>query len=137
MLKSLNESVYAKAKSIALNNGRQFHLSAIIWRKKRPIAIYTNTFKSHPKCTRFLGPADQGRVSSSMHAEMSAVRFAKPGDVIEVLRWDKDGNLTCSKPCAHCHRALEKAGIKSVTYVDWSGDRQQLKLGSNIYRKVK
>ena len=126
MFKSLNESIYSKAKMMAMSNGKKFHLSAIIWRRKKPIGVYTNTDKSHPSCVRVF---KSGNENNTMHAEMSAVRFTKPGDTIEVLRWDKEGNLTCSKPCPMCHHALQKAGIKAVTYVDWDGSRKKMKLG--------
>ena len=132
MFKSLDESIYVKAKAAAMGNGRKFHLSAIIWRRKKPIGIYTNTNKSHPSCVRHFR---SGNENSTMHAEMSAVRFVKPGDTIEVLRWDKEGKLTCSKPCPMCHQAMAKAGVKIVTYADWNGNRQKLKLNSvNVER---
>ena len=127
MFKSLNENIYSRAKTMAMDNGKKFHLSAIIWRRKRPVGVYTNSDKSHPSCARMY--RSSGKENNTLHAEMSAVRFAKPGDTIEVLRWDKGGNLTCSKPCPMCHSALQRAGIKSVTYVDWDGSRKKMKLG--------
>lgn len=135
MLKSLDENIYSRAKAVAMGNGRKFHLSAIIWRNKKPIGIYTNSDKSHPSCARVFR---SGNENNTLHAEMSAVRFAKPGDKIEVLRWDKSGNLTCSKPCPMCHRAMQRAGVKVVTYVDWDGSRQKMKLDSaTVAEKVK
>jgi deoxycytidylate deaminase len=102
-----------------------YHLSAIVWRKKKPITIRTNMKKSHPTCKRKFISGDE---SASIHAEMSALRFAQPGDDIEVLRWVKNHELRCSKPCKMCHTAMLKAGIRSVVYVDQLGNKQKMRL---------
>ena len=57
-----------------------------------------------------------------MHAEMSALRFSKPGDVLFVLRWTKDGQLTMSKPCERCQQMINSAGLKKVFYTNWNGE---------------
>lgn len=114
--------MYYKAKRMALTNNMNYHLAAIVWRNRKPITIRTNTIKGHPKCVRTL---PSGNVTSSMHAEMNALRFSKPGDDIEVLRFGNEGDLLCSKPCPMCHSALVAAGIRSVTYVGWDGKKHK------------
>lgn len=117
--------MYYKARRMALDNGMNYHLSAIVWRNRKPITIRTNIVKGHPKCLRSL---PSGASTASMHAEMNALRFSKPGDDIEVLRYGNDGKLLCSKPCPMCHSALLGAGIRSVTYVGWDGEKHKYTL---------
>ena len=112
--------MYYKAKQKAMSNGMRYHLAAIVWRKKKPIVIRSNSPKGHPDCLRTLSG---GSVTSSMHAEMNALRFAKPGDEIEVIRWGKSGELRCSKPCEMCEKAMRSAGISSVTFIDADGSK--------------
>ena len=116
-------SVYYRARSAALNNDMNYHLCAIVWRNRQPIVMRSNVAKSHPRCKRVFGPDIE---AVSTHAEMDALRFAKPGDHIEVLRWGKSGQLRCSKPCKMCHKALVAAGIKTVTYVDHDGNKRRM-----------
>jgi tRNA(Arg) A34 adenosine deaminase TadA len=119
------ERVYYRARSAALSNEMNYHLSAIVWRNKKPITIRTNIEKSHPSCKRTFESGDE---TASLHAEMNALRFAKPGDDIEVLRWGKTDQLRCSKPCKMCHAAMVRAGIRMVTYVDRDGNKTKMKL---------
>lgn len=57
-----------------------------------------------------------------MHAEMSALRFAQPGDVLYVMRWTKDGEATMSKPCPKCQKVIAEANLKKVFYTNWEGE---------------
>ena len=58
-----------------------------------------------------------------MHAEMNVLRFAKPGDVLEVIRFRKcNHELTMAKPCDLCMSEIKKSGIKKVRYTNWNGD---------------
>jgi len=111
--------VINKAKNIALSNNHNFHLAAILYRGKRLIKVGTNARKTHP---RFVRVFENGICDSHLHAEMSVLRFAKPGDVIIVLRWKKSGVLSMSKPCIHCQGFLKSAGIKEVHYTDCNGE---------------
>ena len=64
-----------------------------------------------------------------MHAEMNVLRFAQPGDVIEVLRFSKCGHeRTMAKPCNLCMNEMKKAGIKKVRYTNWSGEWETIHL---------
>ena len=116
-------SVLRKAKRIAMRNGMKYHLSAIVWRKRKPITVRTNRRKGQPKYLRLL---DSGMWTTSHHAECNAIRFAKPGDVIEVLRWGKSGNPLESTPCDMCQRAMRDAGIKCAIYTDSEGNQRTM-----------
>ena len=117
--------MYYKAKKLAMANKMKYHVAAIVWRKRKPIFIRSNSHKGHPSCLRTL---DGGITTSSMHAEMSVLRFAKEGDKIEVIRWGKSGRVLCSKPCKMCEDAMRRAGIACVTFVDSEGRKSKLRL---------
>ena len=117
--------MYYKAKKLAMANNMKYHVAAIVWRRRKPIIIRSNSHKGHPTCLRTL---DGGTLTSSMHAEMSALRYAKKGDKIEVIRWGKSGQLLCSKPCAMCEAAMRRAGIATVTFINSEGVKSDLQL---------
>ena len=118
--------VYYRAKNLALKNGRTYHMAAILRRNGDVVKIGENTNKTHP---RFKRQYKDGTWASHMHAEMNVLRFAKPGDEIEVMRFSKcDHSLTMAKPCALCMAAMRDAGIKRVKYTDWSGNWVTLKV---------
>ena len=90
--------MYYRAKKLAINNGRAYHLAAIL-----------------------------RRWASHMHAEMNVLRFAEAGDVIEVLRFKgSDYDLTMAKPCLLCVEAMKLAGIKKVRYTNWIGEWEEM-----------
>lgn len=107
-----------KAVELALENGRGFHVAAILQRKRKTVKICTNTLKTHPKYHR---QAKSGHYIASMHAEMNACRFAKPGDTLYVLRVNKEGRLTMARPCALCQDAIKEAQISRCYYTNWEG----------------
>jgi deoxycytidylate deaminase len=112
-------SQFRKLKKIAMNNGEDFHLAAILIRRKRIVRVGTNSTKTHP---RFLRTYKNGEENAGLHAEMDVLRFAKPGDTIIVYRFSSKGVLTMAKPCHHCERFIIEAGIKNVIYSDWNGE---------------
>jgi len=112
--------VYYKAKDQALNNGLPFHLAAILWRGRRPIKICVNTDKTHPSAYRIYENGDE---ASHMHAEMNAIRFAKPGDMLEVMRFKKDGSIAMAKPCEHCQKLINNKEIfKKIRFTNHIGE---------------
>ena len=115
--------MYYKAKQKALKNNNKFHLAAILRRNGVPIKICTNTDKTHPKYKR---KYPDGSWGANMHAEMSALRFARPGDELEVIRVNKCGQITMAKPCPECQKEIEKAGISKVRYTNWDGEWEEL-----------
>ena len=118
--------MYYRAKNLAVNNGRTYHIAAILRRNGSVIRVGENTDKTHP---RFKRQYKDGSWASHMHAEMNVRRFAKPGDEIEVLRFKKcDHALTMAKPCHLCMRELIKSGISKVRYTNWDGEWEEIKL---------
>lgn len=118
--------MYYQAKSIAKNNGRTYHLAAILLRKGSVVTIRENTSKTHPRFTRRY---PDGSYASHMHAEMNVLRFAQPGDEIEVMRFKKKtGERTMAKPCRFCEKLMRDAGIRKVRYTDWDGGWRTLSL---------
>ena len=112
--------MYYKAKKLALNNGRTFHVAAILRRNGKVVKIGENTDKTHP---RFVRQFEDGAWAANMHAEMNVLRFAKPGDVIEVMRFSQCSHeVTMAKPCPHCMKHLKASGISKVRYTNWEGD---------------
>jgi tRNA(Arg) A34 adenosine deaminase TadA len=115
--------VYYRAKDLAMGNGRTYHVAAILRRRRRVVKIGENTNKTHP---RFKRQHEDGSWSSHMHAEMNVLRFAIPGDELEVLRFRKCGNeRTMARPCALCAKAIREAGIKRVKYTNWDGEWEE------------
>ena len=118
--------MYYKAKELALQNGRTYHLAAILKRGKATIKIGANVDKTHP---RFERTYQDGSQAAHMHAEMNVLRFAEPGDEIEVMRFKKcDHVITMAKPCDLCMSEMRKAGIKKVRYTNWNGEWEELTL---------
>ena len=116
--------MYYRAKKLAINNGRAYHLAAILRRNGSVIKIGENTSKTHP---RFKRQYKDGTWASHMHAEMNVLRFAEAGDVIEVLRFKgSDYDLTMAKPCLICVEAMKLAGIKKVRYTNWIGEWEEM-----------
>ena len=117
--------VYYKAQEKALNNGQNYHLAAILRRGKSVVKIGSNTCKTHPRFKRVYSDGTEG---SCMHAEMSVVRFAKPGDIIEVIRFKKCGTWAMARPCNLCMEHMKFAGIKKVRYTNSSGQWEILRV---------
>lgn len=112
--------MYYKAKQLAINNGRPFHLAAILIRDGDVVRIGENTHKTHP---RFKRQYKDGGWAANMHAEMNVLRFAKPGDVVEVIRFSKCSHQpTMAKPCPLCMKHMKESGISKVRYTNWQGD---------------
>lgn len=108
--------VYEVAKEMALNNGHQFHLAALLWRRGKLIRIGINSDRSNPSFTRFY----EDGTSSCTHAEMDALEVARPGDYLEVIRWKKNGKIAMAKPCEYCQLRIRRLDI-NVRYTDEHG----------------
>lgn len=118
--------MYYQARELALNNGRTYHLAAILWRNGCPVKIGENTSKTHPRYKR---QYKDGTWASHMHAEMNVLRFAQPGDEIEVMRFSSCGeHKTMAKPCPLCEAEIRKSGIRKVKYTNWNGEWETMKL---------
>ena len=118
--------MYYKAEMIATQNGRDYHVAAILRRGKSTVKIGSNVNKTHPRFDRVYADGSHG---AHMHAEMNVLRFAKPGDIIEVIRFRKcDHGRTMAKPCPICVEHMRKAGIKKIRYTNWEGKWQDMTL---------
>ena len=116
--------MYYRARSLALGNGRTYHIAAILRRNGRVVKIGENTNKTHP---RFKRQYEDGSWASHMHAEMNVLRFAKPGDELEVMRFKKcDHTFSMAKPCSLCMSEIIRAGIKKIRYTNWNGEWEEI-----------
>lgn len=111
---------------MAMNNGMPFHLAAILKRGKSTIRIGINQDKTNPRFVRFY---KDGHSCSSLHAEMDAIIAAKPGDKLIIIRWNKGGEITMSRPCNHCMKHIINSGIDEIVYSVWNGSFQKEKIG--------
>ena len=116
--------MYYRAKELAINNGRTYHLAAILRRNGRVVRIGENTHKTHP---RFKRQYKDGTWGSHMHAEMNVLRFAQAGDTLEVMRFHKTG-LAMAKPCHLCMGHIKNSGIKHVRYTTESGTWKEIRI---------
>lgn len=117
-----------KTYDLAINNKEQiFKVVAVLKRGKHIVKIGVNSDKTNP---RFPQKYTDGTVGYCMHAEMNVLRWAKPGDKLEVLRFRNDDKtkLAMAKPCIHCQKYIKLAGIKKVKYTNNHGDWENLKI---------
>ena len=116
--------MYYRAKELAIRNGQPYHLAAILKRGHRVIRVASNSTKTHP---RFKRVYSDGTTSAQMHAEMSVLRFAQPGDELEVMRFRRcDHSYAMAKPCHHCMQFMTDAGISRVRYTNRSGKWEEI-----------
>ena len=88
------------------------------------VKIGENTNKTHP---RFKRQYPDGTWASHMHAEMNVLRFAQPGDVIEVMRFSKCSHeRTMAKPCSLCMDEIRRSKIRKVRYTNWAGEWEEI-----------
>jgi deoxycytidylate deaminase len=118
--------VYYLARERALNNGRVYHIAAILRRGKHIVKIGVNSSKTHPQFGRVY---PDGSCAYHMHAEMDALRFAQPGDTLEVMRFRKsDNEYAIAKPCEFCMKHIIEAGIKKVKYTNDLGEWETMRV---------
>ena len=87
------------------------------------IRIGVNSDKTHPAAYREY----KNGWAACLHAEMDVLRFARPGDTLEVLRISADG-IAMAKPCKFCQKMIEEKGIRKVRYTDPNGEWQSFKV---------
>lgn len=107
---------------MALSNGQDFHLAALLWRDNKLIRIGINGIRSSPSFRRYYSDGD---IAECSHAEMDALQFYKYGDRLEVLRWTKNGNLAMAKPCRYCMKRIKHLDVK-VRYTNSKGNWETL-----------
>lgn len=120
--------MYYEAKALAMGNGETFHVAAILFRGKSVIRLATNSRKTHPKQRRIINGEFE---CAWIHAEVDALRWARPGDTLVVIRYGRSGNLAVSKPCEYCMREIIRKGIRVVRYIDIDGSWKKMKIRRN------
>ena len=116
--------VYYTSRLKAINNGCAYHLAAFLRRRGKLVRVGTNSKKTHPKYVRHYPDGTRG---AHMHAEMDVLRFARPGDELEVIRYRKcDHGWTMAKPCLYCMRHIVASGIKKVRFTNWDGEWEEI-----------
>lgn len=75
--------------------------------------------------------SDIDYLSPNRHAEVDAMKKIKAGtpvDTIVVIRYTKNGDIACAKPCNICKAMIRARGIKTIIYSDHDGNRSIYKL---------
>jgi deoxycytidylate deaminase len=108
-----------------MKNGLPFHVAAVLRRAGQIVRIGVNSFKTHPK---FMRTYPDGSNAAHMHAEMDVLRFAEPGDELEVMRFRKCGEFGMAKPCKYCMQHILESGVRKVKYTDESGVWKTIKI---------
>lgn len=117
--------MYYRARDRAMKNGLPFHVAAVLRRAGQIVRIGVNSFKTHPK---FMRTYPDGSNAAHMHAEMDVLRFAEPGDELEVMRFRKCGEFGMAKPCKYCMQHILESGVRKVKYTDESGVWKTIKI---------
>ena len=112
------------ARNEALKNGCNYHIAAFLRRKGKIIRVGFNSKKTHPFCRR---QYEDGTVAYEMHAETNVLRFARPGDELDVVRFTKTG-ISMAKPCRFCIEKIVEKKIKKVRYTNWQGEWENLSI---------
>ena len=108
---------------------------AAIALRNKSFWIGTNTRKSHPKMFRKFR---NGQESACCHAEVYAIlqvpRQCRPNIELYVLRFLRNGNISCAKPCNFCQSFIEENNInfKNVFYSDWDWNGNWICLADSI-----
>lgn len=117
--------MYYRAELKARDNGRKYHIAAVLWRGKHVVRIGVNSNKTHPAYGRSY---PDGSWAHCMHAEMDALRFYRPGDVLEVMRFLPNGGFGMARPCHLCIELIRQKKLKKVRYTNRSGTWSTLDL---------
>jgi deoxycytidylate deaminase len=105
-LQQLVSKAKARLRSGPCSGGAQ-HIIAFATKGNRICATGTNSYrKTHPAQAKYARIANQPK-REYLHAEISALLRA-PHDVdsLFVLRFNKQGEPVCAKPCAVCRTAI-------------------------------
>jgi len=106
-----------------MSNEQDYHLAAYIKRGGK-YYIGTNSTDCSLKFRRYR----DGIMECRVHAEMAVLRWTKPGDVVHVMRFLKDGTVTMAMPCKFCQYFMRFHGIRKVRYTNWEGQWETMKL---------
>lgn len=107
------------AEKAARESGHEFRLAAVLFRGGNIIRVSTAT-------KQYIGyRQDVFQFEPTRHAEVAAMhnlsKEVLPGCSMFVLRLNRNGDVTCAKPCKACISAIKKAGISKLFYTTYTG----------------
>lgn len=124
--KNLPENIYSRLIDAAAFSEfhRQMHGAVVLDYKNRIISVGWNKRKTHPKQKKHAIKAGQP-AKEYLHAEIDALIFLPGRDKaysIVVGRLSKNNELTYSRPCPVCMRAIRESGCKWLYYTNRLGE---------------
>lgn len=100
----------------AMNSSCRSKHAASIWKANCILSLGINTSRLN---NSYVNWTEDCPVPSE-HSEIAAIRMCGnvdlTGAVLYVARVNKAGKEMMSRPCANCHKAIVKAGIRKVVY---------------------
>lgn len=107
------------AEEMAMNDEPNFHLTAPLRRRDKLIRIGINSRYQGKELVRYLNQSSTHDYTA--HAEMNALLMTHPDDILEVLRWHKDGQLALAKPYPHRANRVNRLNL-AVRYTREEGN---------------
>jgi deoxycytidylate deaminase len=104
------------------SNFGNYKLGSAILKKNKVLSYGYNKNKTHPKLIQY------GYLKAKIHAEFDALIKSEGGDTLMVVRFQKDGSLSCSKPCKSCLNMAKTMGISEIIYSGWDGELRRMEL---------
>lgn len=96
-----------------------YRMGAVLYHGKKPIIAKPNSNKNHAINQLFTDRPIR------LHAEANVIKSiginACRNKSLFVVRVQKDGRTTMSKPCDSCQELIKLVGIKKVFYTNWQG----------------
>ncbi len=106
-------------------DGRCSHVSFLL-KKSKIIKIGWNKYRTNPQNLKY--PYHNGNVG--IHAEMDVIIKSGKDDLSDydlvVIRIDRNGNMTNSKPCSGCKGVISQFGIREVWFSNINGILEKL-----------
>jgi deoxycytidylate deaminase len=107
---------------------------AICFKGSRVVSWGVNKKKTEPYSStidyNYRYEEGDGRSSScNRHAEIDAIKKYqyKQIDLIVIMRMNKNGDVSKSKPCSMCMQYILDNNISKIIYANWDGDYVKIK----------
>lgn len=131
----MRKNLVRKAIAVARLSKEEFQVGAILYKGSSIIRKRFNTGK-------YIGyRKNVFTVEPTRHAEIACLhqvpRDILKGSSILVVRVQRDGKLTCSKPCLACYKAMVKSLVTKIYYSDYDGKiiKQPIDIPFSTYKK--
>lgn len=131
--KAITKSVEIAHALCPLNNSMRSSHVAILFKKNKIIKIGANKRRTHPKTQKFPYIDKENKPDKTIigiHAELDVMMKSGKEDLsdheIIVLRVDREGKLSNSKPCGGCMSAINQFGLKSIYYSNCKGEIEKI-----------